>query len=67
MKNRVATQQLRWYVSSYTGGKGNCVEVADLPAGGRAVRDSKHPAETQLALPSAAWAAFINAARRRAL
>ncbi|MDA2807147.1 DUF397 domain-containing protein [Nocardiopsis suaedae] len=67
MKNRVATEQLRWYVSSYTGGKGNCVQVTDLPAGGRALRDSKHPAGAQLPLPPAAWTAFINAIRRESL
>lgn len=33
--------QLNWYKSSHSSDNGNCVEVADLAAGGQAVRDSK--------------------------
>ena len=35
---------LKWIKSSYSGGQStNCVEIAALPNGGRAVRDSKNP------------------------
>jgi hypothetical protein len=35
---------LKWVKSSYSGGTGgNCAEVAVLPDGGRAIRDSKSP------------------------
>lgn len=30
-----------WRKSTYSGNQGGCVEVADLPDGSRAVRDSK--------------------------
>ena len=33
----------RWRKSSYSNGSGDCVEVADLPDGTIAVRNSKHP------------------------
>ncbi|MFI0942485.1 DUF397 domain-containing protein [Streptomyces sp. NPDC021020] len=34
---------LAWVKSSYSGNNGDCVEVATLPDGTRAVRDSKDP------------------------
>lgn len=55
--------RLDWYVSTYTGGQGNCVEVADLPAGRRAVRDSKRPEEGFLLFSPEEWAAFVGSAR----
>jgi Domain of unknown function (DUF397) len=33
----------RWRTSSFSGNNGTCVEVAALPNGGIAVRNSKHP------------------------
>ncbi|GAA3723522.1 hypothetical protein HDA32_000687 [Spinactinospora alkalitolerans] len=55
-----------WRKSSYSGGNGDCVEVADLrPA--RGVRDSKHPDRAALFFGSAEWAAFVTAARARGL
>lgn len=48
-----------WRKSSYSSDQGgNCVEVADLAGGSRAVRDSKDPAGAVLKFTSAAWAAF---------
>lgn len=45
-----------WIKSSYSGGESaNCVEIAALPGGGRAVRDSKDPAGAVLLLSSAQW------------
>lgn len=58
------TSNLTWVKSSYSGGQGgNCVEVASLPGGGRAVRDSKAPHGPVLSVTSAKWAAFIAAVR----
>ncbi len=42
----------------------NCVEIAGLPDGGAAVRDSKDPTGPVLAVPLAQWAAFVGAACR---
>ncbi|MET8339711.1 DUF397 domain-containing protein [Streptosporangium canum] len=51
---------LIWRKSSYTGQTGNCVEVASLPSGGRAVRDSKDPDGPMLRFTPDEWQAFIN-------
>jgi hypothetical protein len=49
--------ELKWIKSSYSGaGQANCVEVAALPNGGRAVRDSKNPDGAILILTPAQWA-----------
>jgi hypothetical protein len=52
---------VRWRTSSYTNGNGGaCVEVADLPDGGRLVRDTKdHGAGPVLRFTSAEWQAFV--------
>jgi hypothetical protein len=50
---------LAWKKSSYSSGTGgNCVEVAGLPDGGRAIRDSKNPACGMLLLTPAQWRAL---------
>ncbi|MBL7499246.1 DUF397 domain-containing protein [Frankia sp. CNm7] len=55
---------LTWRKSSYSGGTGgNCVEVAPLPDGGRAVRDSKNPAGPVLYFTPAEWSAFLAGVR----
>lgn len=52
-------EHLIWQTSSYSSGQGgNCVEVAPLPDGGRAVRDSKDPSGPALIFTPAEWAAF---------
>lgn len=48
----------RWRKSTRSGAQGNCVEVADLPDGGRAVRDSKDPTGPVLRFTAAEWDAF---------
>jgi Domain of unknown function (DUF397) len=49
-----------WRTSSYSGPYGNCVEVADLPDGGRAVRDTKDRGEGPVLLfTSSEWRAFV--------
>jgi hypothetical protein len=47
-----------WRKSSYTGGQGNCVEVATLP-NGTAVRDSKDKSGPVLRFSADAWRAFL--------
>jgi hypothetical protein len=37
------TPELHWRKSSYSGENGACIEIADLPDGGAAMRDSKNP------------------------
>lgn len=56
----IDTAGLNWRKSSYSnGGGGQCVEVADLPDGGRAVRDTKdHGRGPVLLFTAAEWAAF---------
>jgi hypothetical protein len=47
---------LKWVKSSYsTATSGNCVEIATLPDGGRAVRDSKNPGGAVLLLTAGQW------------
>ncbi|GAA3749867.1 DUF397 domain-containing protein [Streptomyces tremellae] len=53
-----------WVKSSYSGTNNNCVEVAVLPRGGRAVRDSKDPQGPALAFAPGAFDAFIGAVVR---
>ena len=45
--------------SSFSGTNGNCVEIASLPDGGRAIRDSKNEHGPALCFTSQEWAAFI--------
>ena len=52
--------KLAWVKSSYSGGSGsNCVEVAALPDGERAVRDSKNPDGPMLVFTPGEWDSFI--------
>jgi hypothetical protein len=52
--------QAMWRKSSLSGGDGgNCVEVADLSGGRRAVRDSKDRGGPALVFTPAEWAAFV--------
>lgn len=51
---------LTWRKASRSSAQGqNCVEVADLPDGGRAVRDSKHPGGPVLRFTPGEWTAFV--------
>jgi hypothetical protein len=52
----------RWHKSSYSSDMPNCVEVA-LAGPVVALRDSKNPAGSVLALPPPAWRAFTTAVR----
>jgi hypothetical protein len=51
---------LHWRKSSYSNGAGGeCVEVAEVIGGGRAVRDSKNPDAGILRFSSTEWSAFL--------
>jgi Domain of unknown function (DUF397) len=53
-------KELAWRKSSYSGSSGgNCVEVAALPGGGFAVRDSKDANGPVLDLSTDEWRAFV--------
>ncbi|MGW3294432.1 DUF397 domain-containing protein [Streptomyces xiamenensis] len=47
-----------WRKSSYSGGNGNCLEVAQATTGAVPVRDSKQPHQV-LFIPTHAWRALI--------
>jgi uncharacterized protein DUF397 len=48
-----------WRKSSYSNGGGECVEVADLENGSRALRDSKNPDDGMLTFDRQAWDSFV--------
>jgi hypothetical protein len=53
-----------WRKSTRSGGvDGNCVEVADLTEGARAVRDSKNPTGPALMFTATEWSAFTAGVR----
>ncbi|MFB6518595.1 DUF397 domain-containing protein [Streptomyces sp. NPDC056401] len=52
-----------WRKSRYSNGQDNCVETADLPDGGRAVRDSKDKSGPILRFTPGEWSAFIQGAK----
>jgi hypothetical protein len=48
----------RWFKSSHSGGKDDCLEVAHLEGGMVGVRDSKDPAGAALVFTPGAWDTF---------
>jgi hypothetical protein len=56
---------LAWHKSSYSNGNGgSCVEVADLPDGGRAVRDTKDRGDGPILwFTGDEWSAFVKGVR----
>lgn len=49
---------LLWQKSSFTANNGECFELAPLPDGGVAVRDSKNPSGPHLCFTRGEWHAF---------
>ncbi|NJQ03300.1 DUF397 domain-containing protein [Streptomyces zingiberis] len=47
-----------WRKGSASGPEHNCVEVAGLPGGGKAIRDSKRHDAAPLRCTASAWQAF---------
>jgi hypothetical protein len=57
-------EDLKWFKSTRSGSNGGgCVEVARLPDGGRAVRDSKDPTGPVLWFTTTEWEAFLGGVR----
>jgi hypothetical protein len=54
---------VRWIKSGRSNQSGNCVEVAELPDGGVAVRNSRHPQGPALVYTRAEMAAFVAGAK----
>ena len=59
----VNLRQLHWFKSSASAA-GNCVEVARLPGGGVAVRDSKDRGKTPHFYTRSEWEAFLAGAKK---
>ena len=57
------TGNLHWFKSSASAA-GNCVEVAHLPGGGVAVRDSKNRAKAAHVYTRGEWEAFLSGAKK---
>ncbi|MFE6635972.1 DUF397 domain-containing protein [Streptomyces tendae] len=49
-----------WRASSYSGGQGNCIEVADNIPTLIPVRDSKRPAGPVITFTPQAWRTFVS-------
>jgi len=49
-----------WRKSTFTANTGQCVEVAALPGGAVAIRDSKSPGREPLRFTSGEWASFLS-------
>jgi len=54
-----ALRSVIWRKSRYSNPSGNCVEMAQLPAGGVAVRNSRFPDGPALVFTTAEWDAFV--------
>ncbi|MFI6030510.1 DUF397 domain-containing protein [Amycolatopsis magusensis] len=57
------TDALTWRKASKSGGQGNCVELAALPNGNVAVRNSRFPNGPHLEYTRAEIGAFIDGAK----
>lgn len=59
--------QAVWRKSPFSDGGNQCVEIADLPGGGVALRDSKHLDREPLRFTADEWDAFQEGVRSGAL
>lgn len=57
-------QGITWRKSRYSNPNGNCVELAKLPDGGIAVRNSRHPSGPTLVYTRAELAAFVDGVKK---
>lgn len=58
--NKLDMKNLVWIkAKKSTGSGGNCVEVAMLPDGGRAIRDSKNPDGGMLMVSQEQWHSLL--------
>ncbi|MFF9623529.1 DUF397 domain-containing protein [Streptomyces griseosporeus] len=60
---RASSLDVRWIKSRYSNAEGNCVEVATLPEGGVALRNSRDPDGPALVYTPAEVAAFLAGAK----
>ncbi|MFE2262240.1 DUF397 domain-containing protein [Streptomyces griseosporeus] len=60
---RASSLDVRWMKSRYSNAEGNCVEVATLPGGGVALRNSRDPDGPALVYTPAEVAAFLAGAK----
>lgn len=58
----ISPPTVRWRKSSHSGDQGECVEVAALPTGAIAVRDSKSPDGPRLTLSRRAFRTLLDQA-----
>jgi hypothetical protein len=61
--NDARLESVTWRKSQHSNPSGNCVEVAKLPDGAVAVRNSRFPAGPALICERAEFSAFLAAAR----
>jgi Domain of unknown function (DUF397) len=58
----VSAPAVKWRVSSWCA-SGECIAVAQLPAGQVAIRDTKDPEGTELRFSASEWQAFVQGVR----